>query len=236
MATVQASLTQLSVLVAAQSTWDPILLGVYDPASSCALTLAGKSVTIPKVDCVTTSATGVSDGGTISPGLSVDVTLNNGAPLVGVAAAADQESVCVLTIIVCVKSVDIPVIRGFAPLLGFAPAYAPPPAPVKGLECLLDDYKTPDNGGHCFDASFGTSIQSANYPVMASVFARASAAKTKTNAAKKQTAATMKLVAQERAYLKAAFKAGERKLGMLLRRRAARSYRSRHRKPISPVI
>jgi subtilase family serine protease len=231
-ATVQVTLSQLSVISAGTSSWDPILLGVYDPASTCSLSLAGKTVNIPKIDCVTTTASGVSDGGTISPNLSVDVTLNNGAPLVGVAAAADQESVCVLTIIVCVKSVDIPVIRGFAPMLAFAPKYAAPTAAVKGLECLLDDYKTPDNGGHCFDASFGTSIQSANYPLMAQDLARTRTAKAsaaRASAAGAKSAATMRVVAKERAYVKSALAAGERKLGRLIRLHAARVARERQR-------
>jgi subtilase family serine protease len=235
MATVQASLTQLSVLSAGTDTWDPIIFGVYDPASTCSLSVDGQSVSIPKVDCTTTTASGVSDGGTIAPNLSLDVTLTNGAPLVGVAAAADQESICVLTIVVCVKTADIPVIRGFAPFLSFAPGYAAPTAPVKGLDCLLDDFKTPDNGGHCFDATFSTAVQSANYPITASFVARASAAKAKTTTAKaKTTAATRKLVAKERAYLKSAFKTGERKLGQLIRRHAAR--KARQRKVIRPVI
>lgn len=129
-----------------------------------------QTISVPKVNCAVGTATGVSDGQTVTTDLSVTQTLTLGAPFVAVVAAADEESksVCILSLPVvgCVDSIsyDLPVIRGLAPFLAFQPQYAPNSSTAAGFACLEDDYKTLENNGHCFDANFSTTVLSANYP------------------------------------------------------------------------
>ena len=207
-ATVRATLDSLHVLSNGTSTWNPIIFGVFDATKTCHVSAYGQSVDIPKLACQVTTKDGVNSGDTVTMGLSVDVTLVDGAPLVGAVVAANETSICVIEVIVCLKHVSIPNVRGFAALLGFAPAYAPATTPVSGLGCLESDFKTADNKGHCFDANFSTTVLSANYPLLAPAAARASAAA----ATWTEVPGATKRIAKERAYLTRALKTAQRQL------------------------